>query len=89
MIHTSFCFELEAHLVHDNQHCYITNEVRFRVSLHSVIKLGLATQKLVFLRSVVSDLFRLQHNTTNRCKFDIFGYVHIVVQVNLLVVKGG
>ena len=48
LVHTSFCFELEAHLVHDNQHSYVTNEVRFRVSLYSVIKLGLASQKLVF-----------------------------------------
>ena len=58
MVRTRFCFEIEAHLVYDNQHCYITNKVRFRVSLYSVIKLGLASQKLVFLRSVVSDLFQ-------------------------------
>ena len=48
IVHTSFCFELEADLVLDNQHCYITNEMRFRVSLYSVTKLGLASQKLVF-----------------------------------------
>ena len=33
--------------------------------------------------------FILQSNTTNQCKFDISGYVPIVVQVNFLGVTGG
>ena len=89
MVHTSFCFELEAHLVHDNQHCYTTNEVRLCVSLYNVIKLGLASQKLVFRDHWFLTYFRLQPTTTNWCKFDVFRICAYCCTSQFLVVKGG